>query len=122
MDVSKLLKVVALHDSNEVIWWNTSLEFFVGCNDIFAWACADAEPIETDLDIDALDSALKESEENGAMLYCARRRQMRPQGAIYKHLDQRDIDLLNACGPERKIDIGNPQDQAGNYRYAKANT
>lgn len=117
MDINKLLRLIAEYEISDNIWWNTSLEFFVNCNDIFGWAMADAEPISTDEDIVALEQAIKDGGDDGVLLYCARKRGMRPQGALYKHLDEKNKELFNACGPEREINFFNPCGQDGTYQY-----
>lgn len=122
MNQQELLRVIAKHECHDEIWWNEELQFYVNCNDVFGWACADAEDISTDEDIALLDRSLTESKTHGALLYCARRRKERPQGALYKHLPPEVQELLNACGPERPIDFFNPQDQQGNYCYKDETT
>lgn len=42
------------------------------------------------------------------LLWCARQRATRPQGAYYKHLDPRLHHLFDAVGPEREVGLGNP--------------
>lgn len=106
--IRALLLVLAEHEVHESVWWNCSLQFFVGCNDVFAWGCADAEPIESGHDIDALDQACKDAELNGPWLYCARKRKMRPQGALYKHIEPENRHWFDECGQERIVGIGNP--------------
>lgn len=106
----RLLRLVAELECYEAIWWNSSLEFFVPCNDSFAWACADAEPI-TESDLPMFTQAMADCEDNGPLLYCCRRRGMRPQGAMYQHLDRKDWPLFDACGPVRETGFGNPTPQ-----------
>ena len=43
-----------------------------------------------------------------ADLYCARKRSMRPQGALYSCIPEEHWDLFNKCGPEREVHAGNP--------------
>ena len=104
------------HDLFEEILWDGELRFYANCNDFFYWGCADGEPISKD-DLDLLESSINDSKDyNGVLLYCARKRKMRPQGAYYKHLEK-DKVLFDACGDEREIDIANPQNQSGEYKY-----
>ena len=104
----RLLKITAKYDWIDTVRWNEALEFFVLCNDCFAWACSDHESIENDLDIDMFQQACIDGESDGALLYCARRRKMRPQGAMYRYIDHKNWPLFDACGPEREIDFSNP--------------
>lgn len=106
-------------------------EIAVICNDVFAWGFADAEDIETSDDIELLRQSIKDCtaieprSSHGALLYCARKRNMRPQGAYYKYLDVYDYKkdqppelnaeatakmhkLFNDAGPEREVGFGNP--------------
>lgn len=106
--ISKILRAVAKNEMQSDVFWTEDLEFFVNCNDLFGWACADGEPIETEADVALLDRSCQDSKFNGPALYCCRRRKMRPQGAFYKYLKPEDVDLFNACGPYREACLGNP--------------
>jgi hypothetical protein len=106
--VKRLLVICAEHDVTESISWNTSLEFFVKCNDFFFWACADAVDILPE-NLETFRQALQDAGLIcGPLLFCARERKMRPQGASYKYLKQELWPLFNACGPEREIGMFNP--------------
>lgn len=106
-------------------------EIAVICSDIFIWGCSDAEEIETSDDIELLRQSIKDCtsiephSSHGTLLYCARKRNMRPQGAYYKYLDVYDYKkdqprelnkeatakmykLFNDAGPEREVGLGNP--------------
>ena len=80
------------------------------CNDVFYWGCADSEDINEDLLIEFQKAAEDCGNELqlGAMLYCARRRKERPQGAIYSSIPKDLWHLFDECGLERKINAGNP--------------
>lgn len=106
---SRLLILVATHDVQDSLMWNSSLQFAIACSDAFCWACADAENIETDADIDDLAAAILDAGDDGPLLYCARRREMRPQGAMYDHIDKKNWPLFDACGPVREAGFGNPK-------------
>ncbi len=105
--IFRILSLIAEYDINGEIFWSTDFEFFVNCNDVFFWGCADAEPISAET-LDDLEKALKETELDGCNLYCARRREMRPQGALYKYLEKKNWPLFDACGPKRDVGFGNP--------------
>ena len=123
-------------DDCSSIWWRTDGEyapitFFVNCNDVFAWACADAEDITPEslpilkqsiedvrsvLDIDRFDRDREWRIANidrchwmsfSIELFCSRMRKMRPQGACYPMFKEL-WPLFDACGSEREIDEGNP--------------
>jgi len=106
--LNRLLKIFAEHDFQDCIYWNSDLEFFVNCSDLFAWGCADLEPIENDSDIDLLAECLQECPSDGLELFCARKRKMRPQGAMYKYFDEIVWPLFDSCGPYREACLGNP--------------
>ena len=105
----QLLKLIAERDCYGVLFWNSDLEFFINCNDFFAWGCADAEPVQTPEDVGALERAFQDAGDDGPLLYCARRRGMRPQGAYYDHIEKEHWPLFDACGPEREVTFGNPK-------------
>jgi hypothetical protein len=112
--VADLLRLVALKDRADCLFWTSDLNFAINCNDIFAWACADCEPVESGKDVLALEQAFNDAgEEDGPILYCCRRRKMRPQGAVYKegnveHIARANWPLFDACGPVREVTFGNP--------------
>lgn len=92
------------------LWWDEDLTFDANCSDLFFWGCADSEDINEE-DLPLLRQSLEDSESHGMLLYCARKRKMRPQGAYYTHLRE-DEALFDVCGPERKTGIGNPKHQS----------
>ena len=110
--IRELLGLVAKHEVHDSFWWkeDPGFEFYVNCNDAFYWACADCEPITAE-SLPDFRKALEDSEYDGPLLYVARRRQMRPQGAMYKYLERKDWPLFDACGPKREAGFGNPVDR-----------
>ena len=124
--VMHVLNLASKHDLCTAIWWRTDGEyapitFFVNCDDLFYWGCADAEKI-TPENIDSLEQSIidagaicKHGEElYGIELWCSRMRHMRPQGACYP-LDRELWPLFDECGPERALGLGNPY-VAGEYQ------
>lgn len=107
----RVAKVASEYDIAGNLIWSDDLEVGITCNDVFHWGCADVEDINSDEDIELLIQACKDSEFDGPTLYCARKRGMRPQGAMYKHLDEKDWPLFDECGPHRETGIGNPVEQ-----------
>jgi hypothetical protein len=89
----------------------------INCNDVFGWGWADCENI-TEEALPAINQAVDDCNgdvELGAMLYCARVREERPQGAMYTYIPRKLWPLFHACGPERKVDPGNPY-KPGEYK------
>lgn len=98
--------------SCDQVWWRTDGDYspvtmIVNCNDLFFWACADAESITED-NIGILEESLKElSGSEGEPtelvpeLFCCRVRGMRPQPPYYRHIPDNVRHLFDACGPER---------------------
>ncbi len=116
--VERLLKLTAKYDTTSELYWNDTdkgLKFYIICNDFFGWACADGEDIENEEDLTLLEQSLKDSEYYGQLLYCARRRKMRPQGAYYSWIDEKEWHLFDGCGEEREIDACNPY-KPGEYK------
>ena len=109
--VERLLKITAIHDFCASISWTEKLEFFVNCNDLFFWGCSDLEDISTDKDLDLLEKSFIDAPIYGAELYCARKRNMRPQGAIYKYITKEEVRFFDECGPRREVGPGNPVDK-----------
>lgn len=106
--VRRLLKLIAEHDQCEELYWTEELSFHILCNDVFWWGTSDAEEV-TENDLSDLEQALKDGGfVNGPLLYCARRREMRPQGAYYKHLEKGSWHLFDECGPSRCPCFSNP--------------
>lgn len=100
--------------SDEISWNPTTLAPAAMCSDLFEWGTADCEEITPDnfpelkravADVSAIDRYSSW----GPELFCARVRKMRPQGACYRSIPPLLTDLFDACGPERKVDMCNPQ-------------
>lgn len=105
------------------------LIFFINCNDVFFWAVADVEEIESQEDVDLLRKSIEDcknnctdfesetynkirGEEVGTILFCCRKRKMRPQGALYEELIPPSLwHLFDECGAERETGFGNPVDR-----------
>jgi hypothetical protein len=105
----------------ESLDWSTNLKFYLWCNDLFWWAVADTEAIESEEDLELLESCFAdlkvpldgstdnyENEYHVVWLYCCRKRKMRPQTAAFKHIPKKFWKLFKDCGPVRKKDFGNP--------------
>lgn len=107
-------------------------KILINCNDLFYWACADCEEVTPDTlsvfeqsirDVYALhdrwgkwltatrDDMSKRDDPTappyidtslGLLLYCARVRKLRPQGAYYGTFPPEVAALFDAVGPERE--------------------
>lgn len=73
------------------------ISLYVNCNDLFFWGCADCEDFELK-ELPDLQRAIKESRNNGDILWVCRKRGMRPQGPYYKYFNEQEVELFNACG------------------------
>lgn len=109
--VSQIFKFISEWDLFGEVSWNQEFEFVVLCNDLFWWGTADVEPLTEE----SMDLMKKSMEDGGIayghLLYCARKRKMRPQGAYYAHIDKELHHLFDECGPKREINLGNPKGQ-----------
>ena len=76
------------------------VKMWVLCNDLFFWACADGEDFDLS-DLDDFNQAFKDSPDNGQILWCCRKRGMRPQKPYYKYFSKEEALLFDACGPDR---------------------
>src|SRR5262245_11099327 len=113
--VLRVLRTFEEIDAVGDLWWRTGghfdpVTFYVSCNDIFFWGTADCEEI-TPENIEQLDQAIRDVHEvtskdgwgasTAVLLFCARIKGMRPQGAAYQYIDQALVHLFDAAGPER---------------------
>jgi len=93
------------------LFYSFDKKFYIICNDVFAWGCADLEEITTE-NINILEECYKIDEIYGDILFCARMRKMRPQNAFYNMMKDNKIkQLLDECGPERAAKFGNPEER-----------
>ena len=109
-----LIEDFVIPDPIEIGIYMADDRYWVNCNDLFFWGCADSEEITEDNILD-LSNALEECEALGCRnegfgLFVARRRGMRPQGAAYPSKPEL-VALYDACGPKRETGLGNPEPQ-----------
>lgn len=121
-EIKEVLLLSAFYDTEDIWWrWNEKdhsvLQMFVNCSDFFFWGCSDSEEITSDnLPIlkeayqDMAELKLDRNFQEPNLLFCARIREMRPQGAYYKYLKEATWPLFDACGPAREVGLGNPKD------------
>jgi hypothetical protein len=118
---ARVLNLWSTHDlDNDMLSWRvedaTTVFFSVNVNDVFHWGCADNEAI-TPGNIDMLETTLAEiapdrdyTRQSAALIvFAARSRKHRVQGAMYRHLPVDVWPLIDAAGPERPLGLGNPQ-------------
>ena len=117
--VLRVLQVYSF-DSPDGLWWRMDGEyapitFFVNCNDFFWWGTADSEQITLD-NLQILEQSREDAKsfaDNGQLwgdlLFCARVRGQRPQGAYYASIPVELWPLFDACGPERPTNMMNPK-------------
>lgn len=125
--VRRVLAAFDRCDMHSDLWWRTGeryggrqyddpATFLVDCSDTFWWGTADCEEV-TPENVGLLEQTfadLRVADGPGATvhigdLFAARIRKMRPQGACYaKRYAPKLWPLFDACGPERKVGLGNP--------------
>jgi hypothetical protein len=121
---TQLVEVLRIFTFNhtEDLWWRENeedrnqLDFYVNCSDFFYWGTSDLELItseklgilyEVKKDLDDLD--IPDHDRAYGLLFAARVRGMRPQGAYYKYLHEATWPLYDDCGPKRETDTYNPK-------------
>lgn len=121
--IENLLKLVATWDAHDILYWNSSLMFYVNCNDLFAWGCADCEGISSQNDVDLLEKCFNIMKAHGrewdtesaSFLYAAQKRKMRPQNAMFKHIDKSIHYLFDECGLPRPESYPHPKLQVNKF-------
>jgi hypothetical protein len=106
--IKRLLVICAEYNITDKISWNPMLDFFVNCKDFFFWGSTYAEEILPENPEAFLQALQDVGSVWGPLLFCARKRNMRPQGASYKYMDNELWPLFDACGLEREIGMFNP--------------
>ena len=112
----RVMSLFAFDDCDWLFWRFTDgrLTIYVNCNDVFAWGCSDVEELTAENLHDAAQAKADvmalggKGSYNWPLLFCARQRKMRPQGAMYKHIDPALWPLFDAAGPPRQAGLGNP--------------
>lgn len=113
----RVLRVFAFEYCSDVFWREDDgvLSMHVQCSDVFFWGSSDSEEI-TGENVDLLEETFAECEvvfgryqaDEAGVLFVARVRGERPQGAYYANLGDAWTVLFDACGPEREVGFGNP--------------
>lgn len=133
--VYEVMAYLSENDMQEVLSWNANngeIEFYANVNDVFFWACADAEDV-TPENFAELKKAIADirlaapgtfmEHDYGVELFAARNRGMRPQGAAYPPKDSGLVPLFDAAGPFRETGTGNPCPDQESYkeRFCRSN-
>ena len=132
----RVMDIIRIYDLFDQVFWDKEFTFYIICNDIFYWGTADAEDI-TRSDVKALEQAMidveavgddvknKAKEDGqrisavegtdicgglyGHLLFVARKRNERPQGAVYvKFLPKPLWPLFDEAGVYKEVGLGNP--------------
>jgi hypothetical protein len=92
--MNEILKYIAEQDMHDNLYWNEDLQFYIMCNDLFYWACADAEPL-TEETLPTLKQAVADSDNIwGGLLYCCRMRKQSPQEPYFKSIPEKFHSLF----------------------------
>jgi len=82
-------------------WWEKpprkDIDIFVNCNDIFGWACADAEMLNLE-DLQDLYMHWHKDKSFGPAVWCAKKRHLMPKKPVEKLIRQRGIWDLDSMG------------------------
>lgn len=100
-----LKRIITLfHEDTDSIFWfpqdDGNIKVCVNANDLFMWACANAEEI-TIADMPELEKAIKDCNDDagiGALLYACRKRKCRPLKPYYEHLPTNLRSLFSEVG------------------------
>ena len=75
-DFEIIMSNVAALDETGGVWWNSRLEVFVPCNNLFFWGCSDCEPL-TVADLPEFERAANDCMFDGLLLYSCEARKPR---------------------------------------------
>lgn len=96
--IADKLEISYRGEGNEDVPQGVSL--WINCSDTFFWASADGEGISRE-ELPELLECYKLSPQYGGDLWCARKRQMRPQTACYEIYPKEEWCLFDAAGEPR---------------------
>lgn len=88
----------------------------INMNDMFFWGCADSARIEIE-DLPLVEQCLEGTDQDPGLLYACRKNEMRPQGIVLSRCEEPLKSLIMKEFPEREINVANPYDTDGVYRY-----
>ncbi len=82
--------------------WCSDKGLFVMCNDVFAWACADCEPLPFDKLQEVYDMYVKDPNW-GPEVWCIQQRKHMPQSPVAKAIKEGGIWDLDTMGLEPNV-------------------
>ncbi len=91
-------------------WPKDAVSLHVGCNDVFAWGCADAEDI-THGELKDLYEHVQKDPHNGAAVWCMKKRQMWPQQPVEDYIREQGIWDLDKILPAKTGILNSIQEQ-----------
>ena len=126
-DILTVLSFISDNDMEGDVSWRCDgdrapITFWINCNDTFAWGCSDGEHFSVgDLPdikraMEDCENAIKHYSHYGVILWIARARKMRPQGAAYPQKKELHA-LFDAVGPVREVGLGNPYEPGKRKKY-----
>lgn len=88
-------------------------------NDMFYWGSSDSEEVLLE-DLPALRTAVENAGSRyGDLLFAARKRNLRPQGVVLNNIKSKTVRDLFLDLPEREVDLCNPYNTEGEYKYVR---
>ena len=127
MAAELLLNEVLFPNSRKIVWegWNggeqsiepETLVLFVNCNDVFAWACADAESV-TMPELPALYELWRADHTWGPTQWCIEKRKQRPQKPVEREMRAVGAwrEAYDALGQEPPPAAPSPEKRGGAQR------
>ncbi len=94
-------------------WWRKDwpqdhVSIHIGCNDVFAWGCADAEDVLCS-ELQDVYEHWKKDPDWGAAVWCIKKRKQMPQPPVAKILREKGYNLEELLGIDKPVtsDWGN---------------
>lgn len=86
-------------------WWRdeypeearANISVNANCSDVFAWGCADAEPVQYSELVDLFEHYLKDPHD-GVSVWCCKKRNMMPQLPVYEVFKKSKIWDIDSMG------------------------
>lgn len=109
MTSKNLLQLLRIMHANKIytgiVWHfdNTKISVAIECNDLFWYAESDIQEIKSKRDLAILEESFELSPKLGFLLFCCRKRKMRPHPSFYENIPVDEWVLFNDCGKPRKL-------------------
>ena len=140
--ILRLLTEAEFIDNWIQVWDEDEIHLSFNMNDVFYWACSDSEDVnpedeelllQTYNELKTIEDASLYEDESGRkmhksfatcslpLLFASRKRGMRPQGCVLagETRNEPEVKKLFDQLPQREVDICNPYDDSGEYKYNK---